>query len=128
MLLAGLSVCEGIKKKAVSGEDFGSVLSEPRRGLTKPFCPILCFDHQAVSALSDEGKHCLTFRVQNFFSGAVQKCRQFFSWLSAEIFGGDQVVVGNVKLWAQGSCFFVCERCATSTADRDPGVTPIGTC
>jgi len=103
VLLAGLSVCEGIKKRAVSGEDFGNVLSEPRRDLTKPFCSILCFDHPAVSALSDEKKYCLTSGVQNFFSGAVQKCRQFFSWLSAEIFGGDQVVVGNVKLSAQGS-------------------------
>ena len=57
------------------------MLSEPRRGLTKPFCSILCFDHPTVSALSDEKKYCLTSGVQNFFSGAVQKCRLFFSWL-----------------------------------------------
>ena len=81
MLRAGLSVWEGIRKRAVSGEDFGNVLPASRRGLTKPFCPIVCFDHPALSALSDEEKHCLTSRVQNFFSGAVQKCRQFFSWL-----------------------------------------------
>ena len=37
------------------------------------------------------------------FSAVRTKVRQSFSWLSAEIFGDDQVVVGNVKLSAQGS-------------------------
>lgn len=68
MLVPGPSIWEVIKKGSISG-DFGNGPSEPRRGLTKPFCPIIGFDHPALLPLSDEEKHCLTSRVQNLFSG-----------------------------------------------------------